>query len=212
MPLEPSLAQVIRGAIDGKLLDVHTALPGRVKSYDASKQVADIIPAIRGVIFTEDDEAVLEDLPVIPNVPVGWLRGGGYSLQFPLKPGDHVLLVFSESATGQWRSTGQTSEPGDLRRHDLSYPFAIPCCAPDADALTAIGGDEAVLDGPTTVRLGGASADYVALAAKVKANFDAIKQMFDTWIVAPMDGGAALKTLSGSLVLGDVSTTKVKAE
>lgn len=167
MPLEPTLAEVIRGAIDGKLIAVHTALPGRVKTYDRTKQVADIIPVIRGVIFTEDDEPVLEDLPVIPNVPVGWLRGGGYSLQFPLNPGDHVLLVFSEAATGQWRSTGQTSEPGDLRRHDLSYPFAIPCCAPDADALDAIGADEAVIDGPSTIRLGGTSAEFVALSTKV---------------------------------------------
>lgn len=215
MPLVPTLAEVISGAIDGKLLDVHTALPGRVKSYDRTKQVADVIPAIRGVIFTEDDESVLEDLPVIPNVPVGWLRGGGYSLQFPLNPGDHVLLVFSEAATGQWRSTGQPSEPGDLRRHDLSYPFAIPCCAPDAQALTAIGADEAVLDGPTTVRLGGSAAEALAIASKVTDALNQLKSAINGWTPVAMDGGAALKTALSSLFSTwpePVATTKVKAE
>lgn len=222
MPLEPTLAEVIRGAIDGKLIAVHTALPGRVKTYDRTKQVADIIPVIRGVIFTEDDEPVLEDLPVIPNVPVGWLRGGGYSLQFPLNPGDHVLLVFSEAATGQWRSTGQTSEPGDLRRHDLSYPFAIPCCAPDADALDAIGADEAVIDGPTAIRLGGeASAIFVALAAKVDAAIAAIVAAFNahthitnTAVAAfgPTNPGTAAPTTPPLAAQPSVTATKVKAE
>lgn len=166
MPLEPTLAEVIRGAIAGKLLDVHTALPGRVKTYDADKQVADVIPMVRGVIFTEDDEAVLEELPVIPNVPVSWPRGGGYSLQFPLAPGDHGLLVFNEACIAQWRVSGEMSEPGDLRRHDLSYPVFFPGIAPDSGALPSCG-SAAVLDGPTIIRLGGTGADFVALSTKV---------------------------------------------
>jgi hypothetical protein len=214
MPLPPSLAEVIGGAIASRLADVHCCMPGRVKSYDGSKQTAEIVPVIRGVIGTEDGDVLLEDLPVLPNVPVCWMRGGGYSLQFPLNVGDHGLVVFSDASPALWRTSGDTSEPGDLRMHDLSFGFFIPCCAPDSKTLPNAG-SAAVLDGPTLIRLGGEAADFVALTTKVTAALNALKSAISSAPTVPQDGGAAFKTALVSALASwppPVGATKVKAE
>jgi hypothetical protein len=215
MPLEPTLSQVIEIGIDARLLDLHTALPGRVELYNPATQTADVRPVVQRAVTKSDGDVEHESLPVIPNVPVGWMRGGGYSLQFPLSVGDHVWLIFSEAAMAQWRSTGSLSEPGDLRRHDLSYPIALPCIAPTSGVLAPVVGSEAVLDGPTQIRLGGLLADYVALSTLVTAQLNALKSAINGWTPVPNDGGAALKTALTSLFSswpGPVAATKVKAE
>lgn len=214
MPIKPTLAEMLRKAIASRTSDIHTALPGKVKSYDSSKQVAEIIPVIRGVIFTEDDDPLLEDLPVIPNVPVGWMRGGGYSLQLPLAAGDHGLLVFSEACIAQWRVSGEVSEPGDLSRHDISYPFFLPCCAPDTQPLPSTGG-AAVLDGPGVIRLGGPASVPLVKEPDLTAALNALKGAFNSWTPVPQDGGAALKTVLTSFFSSwppPVATLKVKGE
>ncbi len=78
---------------------------------------------------------------------------------------------------------------------DPSRSFAIGWGAADADELALLAGT-----------------DFVALAALVDANFQAIKDVFTNWITVPQDGGAALKALTGSLLFQSVKASKVKAE
>lgn len=145
MPVEPELSEVIREAISSRLLDVHTALPAVVESYDAAAQTCTAQPVVSRTVFDDAGEPQQERLPSIQNVPVKWQRGGGFFATMPLGPGDHVLLVFCESAIGQWRQTGEVSEPGDLRRHGLSYPYALPGGAPNADPIADASATDAVM-------------------------------------------------------------------
>jgi hypothetical protein len=125
--LEPTEAELLREAIASALTDVHTSIPARVVSYDAATQTADCEIVILRAEQGESGATVHETYPIVPNVPVGWPSGGGYSLQFQLEAGDGVWLVFSEAAIAQWRETGDISPPGDLDRFDISYPIALPC-------------------------------------------------------------------------------------
>lgn len=220
MPYEPDLAEVLEGAINARLLDLHTMLPGRVESYDAAKQVADVTPVVRRPIRTDDDDLDHEELPVIANVPVQWPRGGGFSLHFPLAKGDHVMLVFSEAAIAQWRESGELSDPGDLRRHDLSYPIAIPGIshevAPLADTpATGTGTITVGAGGVLRVSTAGGTADFVALATKVSTALTDLKNAINGWTPVPNDGGAALKAALSSLFAtwpASVAATTLKAE
>lgn len=65
------------------------------------------------------------------------------------------------------------------------------------------------------VLLGSSDAtDFVALASLVKDRLDDLKIAFNTWVVAPMDGGAALKANLATWLAAsnNVAATKVKAE
>ena len=122
----PELATLIWSAIQTQLVDVHTAIPGRVESYDADRQVANVKPMLRRVLRSEEMDRITEELPVIPCVPVAWLKGGGAFVTLPLAVGDTGLLVFSEHLIDRWRATGEDVDPGDLRRHDLSGAVFYP--------------------------------------------------------------------------------------
>jgi hypothetical protein len=108
-------------------LRTHVAYPGRVQSYDAATQTADIVPLIRQQVPQPDGSYVMEELPVIPSVPVLWPRVGRWFMAMALQPEDTVQLLVNTSAIGHWRTgTGDVTDPGDLRRQHISHAVAIP--------------------------------------------------------------------------------------
>jgi len=137
----PELEEVLERAVEYYLDDLHVCMPARVESYDASKQMVDVKPVLqRRVRFADQDvDDAVEDLPVIPNVPVAFQRGGGAFLSFPLKQGDQVMLHFSHSSLDEWlSSSGDVTDPQDVRRHDITDAIAVPGLYPFSKAIRDI--------------------------------------------------------------------------
>ena len=155
-------------------------------SYDAASRTATIKPMQKTVLYA-DGERQAHDLAPIHAVPVCWPG------QVDLVAGDGVLLVFCDYDMGSWRDGGgSAADPGDETSHGPSGAVAIPG-----------------LD--TVTRKSSEQSQFVALANLVNDNFTAIKNMFDSWTPVANDGGAALKTLSDSLTLPTVASSKVRA-
>lgn len=221
---EPTLAEVIRRAIDSRALDLHVALPGRVEKYDAATQTAEVLPMVRRAIVDEDGDVQHEDLPPIPNVQIAFPRGGGFSATWPLDKGDHVLLVFNSWATGQWRETGDISDPIDLRKHSLSNPVAIPGVAPKREVLPtdAAAAVIEVAGTATELKVGAAASSFVSLDDKVQTRLGEIYTAISGAAVAAGDGGATLKSAiiaalgasgwAGGGTTPTTASTKLKAE
>lgn len=165
---------------------LHVARPGKVVSYDAATRTATVQPMVMTPLRTGEGEREVHELAAIHAVPVCWPG------QVDLVAGDGVLLVFCDFDIGSWRDGGsKPADPGDESAHSPSGAVAIPG-----------------LD--TASRKASEQSQYAALANKVDANFAELKQMFASWVVAPNDGGGALKTLSGSLSLPSVASSKVR--
>lgn len=111
--------------IDNKLMDVHTALPAIIISFDPEKRTVSAQPAIQRVFSEGEGKAGADNLPPCVDVPVVFPTGGGYEITFPINKGDECLLMFAERCIDSWFETGQPSEPADFRQHDLSDAFAI---------------------------------------------------------------------------------------
>lgn len=207
----PGLGSLLADAIRSAMIDVHTALPARVESYDAATQTADIKPMLKRVMRRANMERVTETLPVIPCVPVMWPRGGGYFMHMPLTPGDSGMLIFSEYQLDRWRSTGDDVDPGDTRRHDLSGAVFIPGLFPSGEAI----GDAAVEDGDNGLRLGNDgnyvvmitddsiripdyATQFLARADRVATELNAIKNSFDahTHVTTATDNTGALGVIA----------------
>ena len=152
-----TLPSVIKEGIDNRLKDLHTALPGIIKSFDASTQLASVQPCIKRVFKTRDagvEFTTPADLPLLINVPIQFPRGGGFSLTMPIKPEDECLLIFSERSIDFWHEKGGTQLPGARRFHDLSdaialvglssKPNKIPNYNPDSMELKADDGSVSV--------------------------------------------------------------------
>ena len=100
--------------------DLRVSIPAIVVSFDAVRQVVSVQPAIKELMRVN---AVLTPttLPILDDVPIVLPCGGGFSLTFPIKPGDECDLVFSDMAFDLWWQSGgvQQQPDGKLYRHDI---------------------------------------------------------------------------------------------
>lgn len=167
-----TLEEVIRRALESRLEGVNTALPAEIVSYDASTSLAVVRPCVRVPRFDADGFVVsYEQIADVPGVPIAWPRGGagGWSLTWPLSPGDGVLLVVSSrDPSGYREGQGGPGDPASLRLHGLSGAWAIPCVGPDAGALPPATSPDLVVSTPGDdyyIALGASSAsDFVVKA------------------------------------------------
>lgn len=113
-----------RAALDGRQARIRTAIPGLVVSFDPVKSTVTVQPAIRGSVEGSDGESTSTNLPVLPDVPVCWPRGGGFALTFPIKPGDECQVIFNDRCMDAWWQSGGVGEPLEPRMHDLSDGMA----------------------------------------------------------------------------------------
>jgi hypothetical protein len=208
----PSLIEVLRYAMDQASGEIFVALPGKVVSYSPSKQTADIKPLLKKDLVFDDGTEEAEALPILPEVPVVFPRGGGYFLSFPLEAGDNVLLVFCDRSIDSYsQSSGAVDiDPIDLRTHDIADAVAIPGFFPNPRALRDPIGRGAVLgkEGGTQVRARGdtveittrgaeaAAGGFVALSQKIDLLWLALTVALDAWVAKQPpptpDGGVAL--------------------
>ena len=164
----PTERDILDAREENLRLDLETAFPARVQSYDAAAQTADLVPLIRRQVPQPDGSHTLEELPVLPSVPVCFPRMGLGVLTLPVAAGDTGLVVVCSGAIGHWRvGDGDVADPGDLRRHHLSHAVFLPVgLVPQSRKLTHAPAAAGVSGGlPTGVVLGfdGASGSRVLI-------------------------------------------------
>lgn len=115
------LAGVIRQGITNYMKDVHTALPGKIISFDPVKQSAEVQLLIsRGFSNKE-----IHPLPVLINVRVWFPRAGGFNITFPVAPNDECLVLFAERSLDRWIKESEVQPPLDMRMHSLSDAICL---------------------------------------------------------------------------------------
>lgn len=137
----PTERDVMEAREEQASLRMETAFPARVQAYDSDAETADLVPLIRHPVPQPDGSYAMEDLPVLPSVPVCGLRSGDWFASLPVSPGDTGLVVVCSGAIGHWRvGDGGVTDPGDLRRHHLSHAVFLPVgLVPRSHALTKKG-------------------------------------------------------------------------
>jgi len=120
------LVNAMRSALDSRIIDLHTAMPAQIVSFNAAESTCSVKPSIKRKLA----DGTVQELPVIQNVPICYPQGGGAIISFPLAVNDPVLLVFAERSLDIWWTKGGTVDPLDARKHNLSDAIAIPGCAP----------------------------------------------------------------------------------
>jgi len=131
----PTGPEVLRQAIDYFLQDTHTMLPGRIEEYDPGEQRATVKPLVKRRVLTENGEEFLEEIPVIPDVPVYFPGVAKFVLTFPVQQGDFCMLIFAERSIDTYLAgDGSDSDPDDFRIHDLTDCVALPGLPPFSKA------------------------------------------------------------------------------
>lgn len=121
----PSMRQVLESFVLERFGDLHTAMPGAVDSFDASKQTANVKLLLKRKVQKEDGTVADEALGVAVNVPIVFPGAGGFRLTFPLQQGDGVLIIFAEASIDLWQELGG-EQTTDSRRFHLADAIAVP--------------------------------------------------------------------------------------
>lgn len=191
----PDQSEVILAGVHYVLQDMHTGLPGKIVKWDPAKQVADVQVLVKRVTPLADGGELAEELPILPDVPVQFVRSGTAFMSFPLEVGDFVWLKFGDMSLDAYLAgDGNVVDPGDFRRFDLSDAIAEPGMAPLSRALKDVHGANVVIgfdnggcqihitpDGKMEVKVNGAAAKHVAVAEALQTFWDG---PFKAWMIA----------------------------
>ena len=146
------MPSALRFAMRQMLKGVNTCLPGEVVTYDPGKRTASVRPSV--TLLTTDGETV--DRPVVPDVPVLFPQGGGFSLSYQLVPGDSVLLVYSQRGISGWKLGYQKAPPDPeslfSERDALAIPGFSPAGAQPANSID-VGSNGIVIKSATRVSI-----------------------------------------------------------
>lgn len=205
MTQTPTLHSVINKNIDRRMNSIAKALPGVVVSYDADSKTCSVKPAVHRLVPTayDENEDYVEEIAVIPNVPVAWPCGRNFRVVGTLSPGDSVLLVACDRDISGWRRSGKASEPDSAQKHSWSSAIAIPGLEPDGEGFGEPGDAAALasmLDKLIRVLMTVGVGSATAVPAAVSAAFPGIAGT----VVTPIPPGSALGpevTTTGSAVL-----------
>ncbi len=180
MALDVSLAEAIRRAIVSGQADVYTSLPGKVKSYDSSKQLAVITLCVREPVPDSEnqEETNWPGLPELPDVPICFTRGGGCYVVHPVAVGDGVMVFFNALDPSGYRTDGNVHSGPNVARHHLSYAWAVPCIGPDSATLQGSAEQAVTIEGPE-IRIGVGATEFIAMANKVLDELNSIKAAYD---------------------------------
>jgi len=219
----PTLAEVIQGAIEDRLEDLHTCQWGYITSYDAASQSCSVQLIARRSYTVEGGATQTERPAPLVSVPVMFPGAGDYSITWPLKTGDVVLVVFAERSMHQWNAGGhQDIELDDQRMHSLCDGIAIPGLRPRTAPIDNPPDNAMVLTAPDGLRLGSKNASAAVVVQTALDFFGlAIKAAIAACTTPTPDPPAihALTALQTALGIDpitgtgwDAGTEKTKAE
>ena len=126
--------ETIIHALESWQAGIYTAMPGIITSFNPEAQTLSVQPAINR-LFTdyETGEQTWLKMPLLLDVVMIMVGGGGMTLTTPINIGDECLVHFSDRCIDAWWQNGcaivngsvNTQNQAEFRMHDLSDGFAI---------------------------------------------------------------------------------------
>lgn len=98
---------------------------GQVESFNPTNQTVSVTIQHKQSRTDAYGNRVLFDYPVLKDLPVVVLGGGGSHITFPISKGDQCLVLFNDYEIDQWW-VSKEPRPSEFRReHDISDGFAL---------------------------------------------------------------------------------------
>lgn len=179
-------------------------MPGYIVDFDATTCTATVQIGVQGIFSSPDGSESNVNIPVLPNVPVIFPRGGGCSLTFPVKAGDECLVIFASRSCGAWKESGGAQVQSSPRRmHSLSDGFALMGTSSQPHVIENLSTSTTQLrsdDRSTYVELD-AAGQVLNFVAPGGCNFTTPEATFTGKVTAQQD----IKSTSGDVLAGTVS-------
>lgn len=139
--------QQIKDTVQEALQDVHTAIPAKIVSINASSGLATVQPTIKKML----DNGSSMDFPQISGVPIVVSQGANQlvSIAVPVKAGDSCLLIISEQSLEYWLYGRETDT---TLLFDITNAICIPGLfqKPPDTFFDACNSNSVIIDAGTT--------------------------------------------------------------
>lgn len=135
----PTLDKAINQAIDKKLYETHTCIPGIIDSVDHTSKKVSVRLSIKRKYIDEVDP---KELPIAQDIPLCTMQTASTIISLPVAKGDDCLVFFSERSLDIWKSNTATDtwkrivDPKDPRKHHISDALCVPIAKPFGTGLT----------------------------------------------------------------------------
>lgn len=214
--------EALLAALAGWQSGLWTALPAEVVSFNAEEMTIVAQPTIQARMREADGTMVWVTMPLLPDVPVCFPNGGGYTLTFPIAPGDEVLVVLASRCIDAWWQSSGVQVQAELRMHDLSDGFAIPGPRSKPRALPDFNTTNVELrseDGSVKIEVAAAEINIIAPVVNVKDGGavkklvnDLFKPIFDNHFHTNVQGGVGVSGPPSAAMPANNLTSVLKAE
>lgn len=140
----PTLAEIFERAMHERLRETFGGwMPARVESYDQATNRAVVQILLYDDYEDEEGDRQIEAMPVLTDVPVGFLSlGGKFCLRSTVSKGDEGLYLSPARPTGKWLQTGGMVDPEEDTHHDINggvfLPYRISAGGTNADPMIEI--------------------------------------------------------------------------
>lgn len=106
----------------GNIADgINSCIVGRIEKFDGVTMKADVTPLVR----VKNAAGELEEVSMLIEVPVSFVKAGPFVIRPPYKQGDIVLVVFADSDIENVLLSGDTSNPNSTRSHSLDDAIVV---------------------------------------------------------------------------------------
>lgn len=119
MEFMSNLASNITGGINNCMM-------GKIEKFNGETMKADIVPLVR----VKNKAGELEDMSMLIEVPVSFVKAGPFIIRPPYKKGDIVLVIFADSDIENTLLSGDLSNPNSNRKHSLDDAIAVNSIMP----------------------------------------------------------------------------------
>lgn len=112
---------------------INACMLGKIESIDLESMKADILPMAR----VQAKDGSVEDMALLIEVPVSFIKSGPFYIRPPYKAGDIVVVVFADSDTENILLSGEVSNPNSERKHSLDDAIVIGSIMPFTEKTTS---------------------------------------------------------------------------
>lgn len=202
---EGSLPGIMREVFKKQMQNMDGQLPAQVIAYDRSSNTATVQPLITRI--TTDGQPY--ERATVASVPVLALGGGGFYVNFPLKPGDKGWIEASDRDISLFMQGGEMAQPNTVRMHNFSDGRFVPDVL---GSYTFDSDDEgkmviASLDGQVKISLSDTVAKIKGVKVEVEAESDVTVTAPNTTVNGDMTVTGKSTLTGGATIAGNTYTT-----
>ena len=122
---DKTLSQMLSEVVNSIRVSLNCVKIGQIVEFNKTNQTAKVqVLHIQDENYNTRMEEELE-YPLLGDVPVVVMGGGGTYISHPIKAGDQCLLLFCDYMIDNWWVSGEAKPSIVPRKHDLSDAIAI---------------------------------------------------------------------------------------